>query len=205
MDSGIESDGWEPEKKRHKADLRTKKQTKTYDTSDVSLAVRTVTRPKRVARKRQHKYHLCDETFEMQCNFMKHYVTKHPDQPFQCEYCGAVLATLNRLFKHQCSHMYLKHACTECGKRFQFPKQVTIHMKVHTHEELYPCLHCDRKFTLNSTMLVHTETHNTQVECELCPKSSMKRYNSTYEQFHKNVQNFITLMQNMKIFNFKHS
>ena len=28
---------------------------------------------------------------------------------------------------------------------------------------------------------------------------------NAYEQFHKNVQNFITLMKNMKIFNFKHS
>ena len=76
--------------------------------------------------------------------------------------------------------MYLKHACSDCGKRFQFPKQRDVHMKVHTKTDLYPCLHCDRKFTLNSTMLIHAKTHNTSLQCELCPITNKKWYNSRY-------------------------
>ena len=67
-----------------------------------------------------------------------------------------------------------------CGKCFQFSKQKKIHEHIHTKTGLYRCLHCDRHFTLNSTMLVHAATHNTSIQCELCPKTSDKRYNSTY-------------------------
>ena len=150
------------------------------DTSGGALAVRTVGRLKRIPHQRQHKCHICNEVFEMQCNFTKHYATKHPDKPFKCEHCAAILTMPNGLFKHQCSHMYLKHACSDCGKRFQFPKQRDVHMKVHPKTDLYPCLHCDRKFTLNSTMLIHTKTHNTSLQCELCPITNEKRYNSRY-------------------------
>ena len=103
-DSGIETDGWEPDDVKKKKDRRAKKQTKTIATEDGSLSVCTVGRPKRIPHKRQHKCHLCNETFEMQCNFTKHYATKNLDQPFQCEVCRAILQTPNGLFKHQLSH-----------------------------------------------------------------------------------------------------
>ena len=116
----------------------------------------------------------------MQCNFTKHYAMKHPDQPFQCEHCAAIMKTPNRLFKHQTSHTYLKHQCEECRKCFQFPCQKQSHMKIHTGEGLFPWLHCKRTFTLQSTMLIHTKTHSTELQCELCPKDATKCYNSQY-------------------------
>ena len=106
-DSGIDSDGWVPEDVQRKCDRRIRKQTKTIDTTDGTLSVGTVGRVKRVPHQRQHKCHICQQTFEMQCNFTKHYATEHPDQPFQCEYCQAVLQTPNGLFKHQRSHQYI--------------------------------------------------------------------------------------------------
>ena len=179
-DSGIETDGWIPEGVAKKKEKQIKKQTQTMQTTDGSLPVHTVGRPKWIPRKRKHQCHLCEETFEMQCHFTKHYAMKHPDQPFKCEHCGATMQTPNGLFKHQRSHTYLKHQCEQCGKRFQFPGQKVTHMKILTGEGLYPCLHCKRSFTLNSTMMIHTKTHSTQLQCELCPKDLEKCYNSQY-------------------------
>ena len=116
----------------------------------------------------------------MQCNFTTHHKEEHPYDPYKCEHCDKMLAMPNGLFKHQRSQNYLKHGCDICGKRFQFPKQKKIHERTHTKTGLYRCLHCDCHFTLNSTMPFHAATHNTSIQCELCPRTSDKRYNSTY-------------------------
>ena len=94
-DSGIETDGWVPKGVAKKKEKWIKKQTQTIPTTDGSLSVRTVSRPKWIPRKRKHQCHLCAEMFEMQCNFTKHYAMKHPHQPFQCEHCGATMKTPN--------------------------------------------------------------------------------------------------------------
>ena len=85
-----------------------------------------------------------------------------------------------QLFKHQRSHLYLKHVCDICQKRFQFPGQLQQHSKIHTGSGLFPCLHCDKKYTTNSAMLEHAKSHNVNLQCDLCPMSVQKRYNSTY-------------------------
>ena len=54
----------------------------------------------------------------------------------------------NGLFRHQHSHLYLKHVCDICEKCFQFPGQLQWHSKIHTGSGLFPCLHCDKKCTL---------------------------------------------------------
>ena len=85
---------------------------------------------------------------------------KHPNNLFQCEYCDKTMESSNRLFKHQRSHLYLKHICEVCDRQFQFPGQKTRHMKIHTQKDLFPCLHCPKKYTTNSGMLEHaTQLH----------------------------------------------
>ena len=176
-DSCVESDGWEPEKKRKRDDHKRKRNTEVIETPVGKLSYEK----HGVPRQRRHTCHLHDKTFEMQCNFTKHHKVEHPDDPYKCEHCEKTLETPNGLFKHQRSHNYLKHGCDICDKRFQFPKQKKIHECIHMQQGLYRCLHCDRHFTLNSpSMLVHAATHNTSIQCELYPKTSDKRYNSTY-------------------------
>ena len=34
-------------------------------------------------------------------------------------------------------------------------------MKVHTQKNLYKCLHCERSFTTNLSMMTHAKTHLT--------------------------------------------
>ena len=90
------------------------------------------------------------------------------------------MLSANGLFNHQHSHLYLKHVCDICEKRFQFPGQLKRHTKIHIGLGLFPCLHCDKKYTTNSAMLEHAKSHNVSLQCDLCPMSLGKRYNSTY-------------------------
>ena len=171
-----ETDGWEPEANRK----RRKRNTKVIPTNSGQLAVQTVSLKKRVPRVRRHVCHLCGDDFEMQSNFTKHMKEKHPNDLFQCEYCDKTMESSNGLFKHQRSHLYLKHVCEVCERWFQFPGQKSRHMKIHTQKDLFPCLHCPKKYTTNSGMLEHAKTHTTSLQCELCPKSTKKRYNNKY-------------------------
>ena len=116
----------------------------------------------------------------MQVSFTMHYAKEHPNDHFQCEYCSHTVLSPNSLFKHQCSHLYLKHACDICEKCFQFPSELQQHSKIHTGSGLFPCLHCDKKYTTSSAMLEHAKSHNVNLQCDLCPLSVEKRYNSTY-------------------------
>ena len=167
-----EADGWEPEANRK----RRKRNTKVIPTNSGQLAVQTVSLKKQVPRVRRHVCHLCGDDFEMQSNFTKHMMAKHPNDLFQCEYCYKTMESSNRLFKHQRSHLYLKHVCEVCKRLFQFPGQKSRHMKIHTQKDLFPCLHCPKKYTTNSGMLEHAKTHTTSLQCELCPKSTEKQH-----------------------------
>ena len=171
-----EPDGWEPEANKK----RRKRNTEVIQTNSGQLAVQTVSLKKQVPRTRRHICHLCGYDFEMQSNFTKHMKEKHPNDLFQCEYCDKTMESSNGLFKHQRSHLYLKHVCEVCDRRFQFPGQKSRHMKIHTQKDLFPCLHCPKKYTTNSGMLEHAKSHTTSLQCELCPKTTEKCYNTKY-------------------------
>ena len=178
--ASVQSDGWQPEAAKKKDARCRKKQTKVITTGVGTLSVKTVSLKKRIPRTRKHLCQLCGDEFEMQSEFTKHIKEKHPLDKFQYEFCQKSLDTSNRLFKHQRSHLYLKHGCDYCDKHLQFPGQKTKHMQIHTKTGLYRCLHCPKEYTTNSSMLEHAACHTTSLQCKLCPKSTEKRYNSKY-------------------------
>ena len=106
----VEPDGWEPESNRR----RRKRQTTVIPTTSGQLAVQTGSIEKRIPQKRKHSCHLCGEDFDMQSQFTTHMKKTHPNDMFQCERCDKTLESANSLFKHQRSHLYLKHACEVC-------------------------------------------------------------------------------------------
>ncbi|EMD41167.1 hypothetical protein CERSUDRAFT_80794 [Gelatoporia subvermispora B] len=54
-----------------------------------------------------------------------------------------------------------KHACNWCGKRFDRPSSLAIHVNTHTGEKPYVCEFpgCGRKFNVNSNMRRHYRNH----------------------------------------------
>ena len=75
--------------------------------------------------------YLCAETFEMQSLFVTHFRATHPNDLLKCDFCASTFESSNGLFKHERSHLYMKHKCDVCGRLFQFPYQLKINSVQH--------------------------------------------------------------------------
>ena len=66
----------------------------------------------------------------------------------------------------------LKCAYTDCNASFQFPSGLKTHEEKHTGQGLFPCLHCNSKYTTNQAMKAHLKTHTDErIQCPTCPIS----------------------------------
>ncbi|EJD00689.1 uncharacterized protein FOMMEDRAFT_47023, partial [Fomitiporia mediterranea MF3/22] len=56
-----------------------------------------------------------------------------------------------------------RHRCHMCGKMFNRPSSLKIHLTTHTGERPFPCPYpgCGRAFNVSSNMRRHFRTHNT--------------------------------------------
>ena len=119
------------------------------------------------------------ETFQMQSSFIKHHYEQHADSSFKCEFCDSYFESENGLFKHERSHLYMKHICMDCGKIFQFPYQLRAHATQHTGVGKHQCSICTKEFGCKTSKDFHEKTHSCQVKCDLCPMTTTKEYTST--------------------------
>ncbi|KIK97001.1 hypothetical protein PAXRUDRAFT_137231, partial [Paxillus rubicundulus Ve08.2h10] len=55
-----------------------------------------------------------------------------------------------------------KHQCPHCGKRFNRPSSMKIHVNTHTGAKPYHCPFpgCGREFNVNSNMRRHWRNHS---------------------------------------------
>ncbi|CAG8660147.1 12551_t:CDS:2 [Acaulospora morrowiae] len=55
-----------------------------------------------------------------------------------------------------------QHACTFCGKAFQYPSTLKTHYNSHTGERPYACQFegCGKSYTTSSNLLRHRKNHN---------------------------------------------
>ena len=132
----------------------------------------------KVQHSRSYKCYLCGFLSELQVTFVTHFTTKHPGQSFKCDYCDGLFQTCNGLFKHERSHQYMHYRCDLCGHRTQFPYQMKVHYKVHSHADLLQCDLCDSKFACKSSKVAHQNTHSTKLYCDKCKPSTSKVYTS---------------------------
>ena len=128
----------------------------------------------------EHKYncHLCDLETEKQIVFIKHMAEQHPGQSMPCKYCGSLFVTTNGLFKHERSHIYLKHPCDSCSYKAQFPYQLQHHRRTHTKENLWNCANCDRVFACKSSHTSHERIHGVELKCPEYPEDTKKTFSS---------------------------
>ena len=113
----------------------------------------------------KYNCHLCDLETEKQIVFIKHMAEQHPGQSMPCKYCGSLFITTNGPFKHERSHIYLKHPCDSCSYKAQFPYQLQQHRRSHTKENLWSCANCDRVFACKSSRTSHERTHGVELKC----------------------------------------
>ena len=79
-----------------------------------------------------YSYYIYAETFEMQSFFVTHFRSTHPKDLLKCDFCASTFESSNRLFKHECSHLYMKYKYDIGGRLFQFPYHLNIHSVQHT-------------------------------------------------------------------------
>ena len=112
---------------------------------------------------------LCMDIFTTQEELNKHFANSHQEFKFICRHCKKQYKSVNGCAKPEAAHARLVFECEFCQKKFQFPKALKNHRKIHTHHRLYQCTNSPQKYTTNCAMLQHAQKH--QLACPKCKKS----------------------------------
>ncbi|MCI4394107.1 hypothetical protein PGIGA_G00164770 [Pangasianodon gigas] len=130
---------------------------------------------------------ICDKSFTLEFNLLKHQKLHAGEKPFHCSHCGKTFTQLFNLTSHQRTHTGEKpFLCSQCGKRFSQASKLKTHLRIHTGEKPYICLTCGKSFSDSSTLNKHQRTHTGEkpYQCVMCGKSFgqsahlMKHYRS---------------------------
>ncbi|MCJ8748289.1 hypothetical protein PDJAM_G00163020 [Pangasius djambal] len=130
---------------------------------------------------------ICDKSFTLEFNLLKHQKLHAGEKPFHCSHCGKTFTQLFNLTSHQRTHTGEKpFLCSQCGKRFSQASKLKTHLRIHTGEKPYVCLTCGKSFSDSSTLNKHQRTHTGEkpYQCVMCGKSFgqsahlMKHYRS---------------------------
>ena len=131
-----------------------------------------------VHRSWNYQCYLCNFTSAMQVTFTTHILDTHPDQKFQCDFCPSKFSSLNGLFKHECSHQYIKFRCQMYEYRCQFPYQLKMHHNTHIETDEFECGTYKKQFVSKDSLISHKTTHETKIKCPDCPEATSKTYTS---------------------------
>ncbi|XP_053532323.1 zinc finger protein 585B isoform X3 [Ictalurus punctatus] len=116
---------------------------------------------------------LCDKSFTLEFNLLKHQKLHAGEKPFCCKRCGKTFTQLYNLTSHQRTHTGEKpFLCSQCGKRFSQASKLKTHGRIHTGEKPYACLTCEKRFSDSSTLNKHQRTHTGEkpYKCKKCGK-----------------------------------
>ncbi|KAI8427096.1 hypothetical protein MSG28_014728 [Choristoneura fumiferana] len=112
---------------------------------------------------------LCDEPFNSLDEIIPHLIAKHG-----LHYDQDVPMCLS-------SYRLVDLKCTECGKSFEYFRNLVMHVRKNHMEKLVPCEQCDKSFNKKSDLAAHCRIYHRRagfqcVKCELCfRKNSLLR------------------------------
>ncbi|XP_060755309.1 uncharacterized protein LOC132866513 isoform X2 [Neoarius graeffei] len=116
---------------------------------------------------------VCDKSFTLEFNLLKHTKLHTGEKPFHCDHCGKTFTQLFNLTSHQRTHSREKpFLCSQCGKSFSQTSKLKTHLRIHTGEKPYVCVTCGKRFSDSSTLSKHRRTHTGEkpYPCVTCGK-----------------------------------
>ncbi|XP_068115149.1 oocyte zinc finger protein XlCOF22-like [Hyperolius riggenbachi] len=115
---------------------------------------------------------VCGKLFNLKAHLIRHHITHTGEQPFPCSECGKSFNRKSALQRHWRIHTS-KHSLllSESGKCFS-EINLLRHQKVHSGEQLFMCLKCEKGFTLKADLLNHQRIHTDEqpFSCSQCGK-----------------------------------
>ncbi|GBM90597.1 Zinc finger protein 90 [Araneus ventricosus] len=113
----------------------------------------------------------CGKAFRFSSSFKRH-LEKHTLSHI-CNICNASFPTQLLCHQHKLQHVKMKvHKCEECGKIFQRPHQLTIHMQVHKNDKKYHCKECDTTYCYKTSLMRHALKYHSpdsqKFQCDVC-------------------------------------
>ena len=100
-----------------------------------------------------------------------------------CIVCGKTFSQKCSLTIHMLSHSERLHRCFLCGKQFTLKHHLNRHYKVHTDENIFSCLNCEKSFSSRQALSGHlrthkdVKTHKGSFLCKVCKRSFTRNSN----------------------------
>jgi len=157
-----------------------------------------------------YKCHVCDKAFSKSACLNRHMTVHTREKPHKCSLCDRSFSRSDHLQTHR-RHVHSSrrpdlqsdshhgsdavHQCHYCGQQFQFSKQLTHHVRIHTDAKPYSCRHCSDSFTWRSQLMVHLlKSHNegSWFLCDICQKKFVTRYDRNMHSYrHADVKPYV--------------
>ncbi|KAK4879542.1 hypothetical protein RN001_007688 [Aquatica leii] len=129
----------------------------------------------------KHVCKVCGQTFGYSYLLNQHSYKHKDEKPFPCSKCNKGCLTAESLRRHMKIHEdgYKRkiHACSICGKEFEYPSFLSEHMKNHTGEKPFLCSICGKGFRQRGALSYHVRSHTGYKPhtCEICNNNFTSR------------------------------
>ena len=102
---------------------------------------------------------ICNKSFARKDNLEVHQSVHTKERPFLCLKCGKTFSRQSHLSDHdKRSHQEIRrYICLLCTKSFFTSQQLTRHSRTHSKEKPYHCSKCDKTFSRDHHLKIHTE------------------------------------------------
>ncbi|KAG8198868.1 hypothetical protein JTE90_015083 [Oedothorax gibbosus] len=115
---------------------------------------------------------ICGKMFRLASSLKRH--LENHTTAYTCNICNSTFPTELLCHQHKLKHAKHKsHVCQVCGKGFQRPHQLTIHMQVHSQDcKKFKCNECNTmysyKTSLSRHMLKYHSSNTEKFKCDIC-------------------------------------
>jgi len=132
---------------------------------------------------------ICNQTFTLHSNMMRHKKRKHNNSRFKCLKCDAVFSNRQDRQRHIAKIHHNLVRCHICGKSMSNNELLKKHISTHKQ---HTCPHCSEVFVRWSDYQKHRRIHsNETVTCSICGKKVLQTRLKKHNELHGEMRDVI--------------